>query len=481
MIETTAVNPAARASPRGWLGFLRGQRGSVAAWAAFMIIPLLGFIGLGLDTARGYMVRARLSQALDSAALAAGKFAYDSTKATAEANKMFKANFPTGYMDATVTGPTLTFNSTLDTVTVDGSAVLPTYFVHLIGFDTFTVSASTEVTRKTVYMDVIVSVDVSGSMDDYVGGARKIDAARAAAQTLVDTLFGSSETKDLLKMGLVTWNSNVRILDIGQSYSRSNTTSKTVTAFKSPYNNASSSNITTVWYAKDSPVPLISRPANGWTGCTHARFNHDSTDNDADIYVDFPTLGTKAWKAYKPAFTNSYDSDVTMQCPSQGIRRLVNTKSLMTTAVNGIKNPSGNTNIAMGLVWAWTVLAPKGSGSPFEADSTPTPAPGEGEMVRAIVLMTDGDNDNADGDAYEGRLSDSKLDDRAKAAAVKIKDSGVIIYTIRFGSASGAETLLKNLASGPTAPYYQYAPDAASLKSAFQEIGNHLSALRLSK
>ena len=40
---------------------------------------------------------------------------------------------------------------------------------------------------------------------------------------------------------------------------------------------------------------------------------------------------------------------------------------------------------------------------------------------------------------------------------------------------------MKQVASGPTSPYYQYAPDAASLKVAFQEIGDHLSKLRISK
>jgi len=40
---------------------------------------------------------------------------------------------------------------------------------------------------------------------------------------------------------------------------------------------------------------------------------------------------------------------------------------------------------------------------------------------------------------------------------------------------------MRQVASGPGAPYYQYAPDAASLEAAFQEIGNHLSRLRLSK
>lgn len=40
---------------------------------------------------------------------------------------------------------------------------------------------------------------------------------------------------------------------------------------------------------------------------------------------------------------------------------------------------------------------------------------------------------------------------------------------------------MKSIASGPTAPYYRCAPDAAALTAAFQEIGNHLSKLRLSK
>jgi len=35
--------------------------------------------------------------------------------------------------------------------------------------------------------------------------------------------------------------------------------------------------------------------------------------------------------------------------------------------------------------------------------------------------------------------------------------------------------------SGPAAPYDQYAPNAVALAAAFQDIGNHLSKLRLSR
>jgi len=453
------------------LDFVRGQHGGVLAWAAFLMIPVIGFVGIGVDTARGYMVRARLSQSLDAAALAAGRHTANMQKAEDTAKMVFKANFPAGYMDAQLNGPTITFNGDNDTVTAAATVVLPTYFMHVLGQETMTVSASTEVARKTVYMDVVVSIDVSGSMDDYIGGVKKVDAASTAARTLVDSLFGTSDQKDLLKMGLVTWNSNARILDINQAYIRAQTTSKSVPTYMDPTTN---SNRTSLWFAKDSPIPFFTRPPNGWKGCAEARFLNDGNDtNDADLLVSMGKVGGKDWVGWKWADTN-------LQCPSQGIQRLTNIRDQMISAVQGVKDPSGNTDLAVGLVWGWALLGI--NGSPFSGDGTTPPAEGEGQLIRAIVLMTDGANTQDSADAYKGALSASKLDDRTKTVAQRIKDAGIVIYGIQFGYKSGPqETLMKQIASGPGAPYYQYAPDAASLQTAFQEIGNHLSRLRLSK
>ena len=96
--------------------------------------------------------------------------------------------------------------------------------------------------------------------------------------------------------------------------------------------------------------------------------------------------------------------------------------------------------------------------------------------------MTDGANTQATADAYKGWLNATQLNTRTQSIAQKIKDSGVIIYAIQFGYNDGPqETLMKSIASGPTSPYYQYAPDAPALQMVFKEIGNHLSKLRLSK
>ena len=49
-----------------------GRRGAVAVFLAFAIIPLIGFVGIATDTAGAYLVKSRLSSALDAAGLGGG-------------------------------------------------------------------------------------------------------------------------------------------------------------------------------------------------------------------------------------------------------------------------------------------------------------------------------------------------------------------------------------------------------------------------
>ena len=49
------------------------HRGAVSAVVALSIAPMVATVGLAIDTARGYLVKARLSQAIDAAGLAGGR------------------------------------------------------------------------------------------------------------------------------------------------------------------------------------------------------------------------------------------------------------------------------------------------------------------------------------------------------------------------------------------------------------------------
>ena len=74
------------------------------------------------------------------------------------------------------------------------------------------------------------------------------------------------------------------------------------------------------------------------------------------------------------------------------------------------------------------------------------------------------------------------MNHRLKLLAANIKAAGVEIYTIHFANSGGPQqSLMREIASGPDAPYYHYAPDGSTLQTVFQEVAKHLSELRLSK
>jgi len=470
---------------------LIGDRsGAVAVYMAFAIIPMIGFIGIGTDTARAYMVKSRLSSALDAAGLAGGKAFFNATR-DADIAMFFNANFPSGYMDSVLSGPHVTIDTVNETITISASATIPTTFMRLIGHDSMVVSSNTEVTRKIEMLDLVLAVDMSGSMSSSAGGGQsRISAAREAALLLVDILFGNNGNKDLLKIGMVPWNSKVNVGIDGSIFDPMATMTQPVSAFINPETGASQSE---VYIANNSPVPLLATPAADWKGCVYSRFIDDADpDSDADILMPPVSTPTKDWQAWQPIgaegepvagsgkCTLSVGGSECLPCLGHGITPLTNLKSDIQLAINALQNPASTTNIPQGLGWAWRVLKPD---VPFtEAIANPPT-----NRQQAIVLLTDGENYGGSGDGYKGTFglggtAGPAMDERLQMLAGNIKADGVIVYVIQFANNGTAlQTLLQQVASGPGSPFYHYAPDAAALQQVFHEIASHLSELRLSK
>ena len=79
---------------------LRDQRGVAAVFLAVALIPLIGAVGLAVDSSLGYLLKTRMGKSLDTAGLAAGRIALDAN-AAAVARQYFDANF--GKSNASVT------------------------------------------------------------------------------------------------------------------------------------------------------------------------------------------------------------------------------------------------------------------------------------------------------------------------------------------------------------------------------------------
>ncbi|HYN38211.1 MAG TPA: VWA domain-containing protein, partial [Rhodospirillales bacterium] len=308
----------------------------------------------------------------------------------------------------------------------------------------------------------------------------------------------------------VPWSSKVNVTIDGQAFNAGLTTTAGVSAYTVPDIGGSQSR---VFYANNSPVPLLQAPPAGWKGCVFDRYVHNGTDDDdGDIRDGTFSGGGKSWPAWAPVLTlpaNHSDTALALArggepvsgnnehdpaqrcaqapsgqectaCPTIGITPMQHDKAVINTAIDRLRS-GGNTNLPAGLGWAWRVLT---SIPPFE--HTPSV---EYEPLKAIVLMTDGENCASYGDGYKavfGVCSNNAARNAMNARAIKlantVKASGVIIYVVQFVERNAAlETFLKTVASGPTSPYYYYAPDAGALSAAFHEIANNLSELRLSK
>ena len=161
----------------------------------------------------------------------------------------------------------------------------------------------------------------------------------------------------------------------------------------------------------------------------------------------------------------------------------------------------GGTTGNLGLSWGWRTLSPRWRG--LWGGDTPSIHPldyGTPLMEKVVVILTDGQNQfhkqtslPSDFTAY-GRVNSpgpvgldassiangrNELDDRMEDTCEDMKDEGVRIYTITFGSTpdSQARELFRDCATTPA--LYYHAPDNATLANVFRAIGGELANLRI--
>src|SRR5262249_28129940 len=183
---------------------LSNETGMVLVYMAGAITVLLLFSGLAVDTGRVYIVKAQLTKALDGAALGAARN-LNSGDPTAEATRIFNANFPAGYMGATLaSGPTVTLSTDAATgrniVDVSASASLPTTFMRVGNFTTMNVNASAQATRRMVDLSLIL--DVSGSIGS------KWPAVRDAARSFIGSFDAAHD-----RVSLTTFSNGATVID----------------------------------------------------------------------------------------------------------------------------------------------------------------------------------------------------------------------------------------------------------------------------
>jgi Flp pilus assembly protein TadG len=187
-------------------GVMQDRRGTVATFLAASIVPLIAFTGLAVDTARGYLMKSRLSYALDAAALAGGRAMYDPTLRDEMIEKFFQANFPDNYMGASITGPTIAVDTTNNTITLNATADMRTSMMRVLGMDNMEVAGNTEVKLSSMDVEVSLVLDITGSMS-----GQPLADLKDAAKNLVDIIVKDEQTPFYSKIALVPYSMGVNV------------------------------------------------------------------------------------------------------------------------------------------------------------------------------------------------------------------------------------------------------------------------------
>ena len=145
---------------RGTTGAKKKSSGIIVILMAVALPALLAVVGLAVDSARAYGVKANLSAAVDAASLAAARAVSNGEPAAIRAaNKFFTANFPAGYFGSTPGRPSVSFSySTEGDISIDVSAVanMPTTFLKIVGMHEMDIGSTAQTIRRPVDLSFVV-------------------------------------------------------------------------------------------------------------------------------------------------------------------------------------------------------------------------------------------------------------------------------------------------------------------------------------
>ncbi|WP_162914898.1 pilus assembly protein TadG-related protein [Desertibaculum subflavum] len=439
------------------------RRGTMAAVMAVAAVPIIGIAGVGVDTARGYMLKQRMSQALDAAALAGARVMYHESR-DADIAKFYFANIQPGYLGATLQQPSIQASVDQETLTLTAAATLPSTFTRVLGVEAIPVTAATEVKRASQNVEVSLVLDLTSSMD----GQREEDL-RAAAKELVDIVVKDQQTPSYSKVALV------------------------------PYSAAVNAGV----YAN----AVRGTPTAGCNtfGCTQYRFRRYSDNSNVTFNIstcvterEGANALTDASPAVSPVGKNYTDPGGYNPCQSSPIRPLTSNKADLHAWIDAM-NANGSTGGQIGVAWGWYLVSPTftaGMGAGLPASST-AGSYGDDKLLKAVVIMTDGEYNSIyhNGVIAKNSISGSganqyKINEnsnhgssyaQSEALCTAMKAQGITVYTVGLDviDTPAATSLVQNCA---TSPAHVYLPnDGVELQDAFRAIGKSISTLRLSK
>ncbi len=420
--------------------FCHDKRGTVTMMFAIAAVPMMVFVGAGLDYVRASSAEATLQNAADSAALAAGA---SSLKTDTDLQNLIQHYVDVNTRKSSslkVTSVSRSTNANGDII-ITVKANLGTVIMRLVGIKSFNLATRTRVSKSGGgKAEIVLVLDTTGSM-----AGSKIATLKTAANDLIaDTIKANEgQAEPLVKIGIVPFAQYVNI-----GVSRRN---KSWISVSDDYQTS----VTTCTGKGKKQKCTTTYTDHKFYGCVGSR--------------DYP------YNVRDEAFSSQPVPGIMDVTCSNEVTDMTTNQTVLTSAIDALA-ASGNTYIGAGLTWGWRMVSPD---APFTQGVT------YGDMAKTstskyVILMTDGENTRAPSYPAHDSFSNSLANNLTTTICTNIKASNIKVFTVAFGVTDA--TTLNMLKSCATDKSYAYnAQDNAALTIAFSTISKKLSKLRLAE
>jgi len=431
--------------------FWSDREGNIAVLFALAIVPVVGGIGAAVDYSLANSYRTDMQKALDSTALALSRVV-PSDEATLQ--RVGMQYFLASMGKHPMTGLELEIAPGVGKVNLRVTADYSPIMANLVGAGKFRIGAAAQSTWGVGKVEVALVLDNSGSMNNY----GRMTHLKDAAHNLLGVLEVSARTPDDAKIAIVPFDQRVKV---GTAY----VDADWLIWSHWDADNGEERNVTT----------CTSKKGGGWghggKSCTttrewvpddHTEWNGCVIDRNKEYDVDDTAPAGSSTKY----LASQCDHGLPYPGRVGEMRRLSNDWTALGATIDTMQ-PSGYTNITIGLVWGMHLL------SPTEVATEGAPH-GTADLTKYIILMTDGDNTR---NRWGNNGWGNDMNKRTEAVCDNIKAAKIEVYTIRL--VSGNASLLRNCATREE--MYYDVQDAAQLSGVFNAIGADIASLHLSK
>ncbi|MCB1592131.1 MAG: pilus assembly protein [Alphaproteobacteria bacterium] len=495
--------------------YWRDTTGTIVVAFGIMAPLLIGMAGMSLDYSQAYLVRSRLAQALDAAALAAAAYSSSEAEIQQRVQDFFDANYPEEKLGVTF-DPVVQVVG--DEVRVTGYATYNTMFLKVLGIDTIDVSASTIVVREIQGLEVALVLDNTGSM----AWNDNITALKTGTENFINILFDNASAPENVRIGMVPFANTVNVGRRGLGLNPDGSTYADGTSFVTLPSGVSYTtyhNTSAGWYGcvvehkedgydtgathEPNTYGQLWRSGSDWDGHgwnpgvnSNDPYNYDVLDNYEgpwDIYSFGKVIGYDQYcsgSGYSASRCSNCGGDEKCNstycfcrnstpnqgCPYAHIMPLTSDRDALLDHVDTM-TPDGNTLGNIGMAWGARILSPE---YPFEEAH----AWDNFYWKKAIVMMTDGDNtENGTYSSFwftgKNNMNVTKFNDRFAETCEALKDQGVQVYTITFTSGISESTKDYFRECASSEDQYFDAPTQEELIDVFETIARELSNLHI--